>query len=135
MRIMIVGALSGRLGEASRIARDAGAALDHAETVEAAIQAITRGAHVELAFCDVSLPIRALLAYLRDQRHDIGVIACGTNAQADAAVDAITAGAREFLPLPPDPLLIAAMLQDAMRWCGTGRSVGWSRPPAWRRTG
>ncbi len=115
MRIMIVGALSGRLGEASRMAREAGAALEHAEDVESAIQAIGRGANVELVFCDVSLPIARLIAYLRAQMHDIAVIACGTNAQADAAVDAIKAGAREFLPLPPDPLLIAAILHEASR--------------------
>ncbi len=115
MRIMIVGSLAGRLGEASRIARDAGAVLEHAETVDDAIRAIGRGSHVELVFCDVALPIADLLDYLRGQRHDIFVIACGTNAQADEAVAAIKAGAREYLPLPPDPLLIAAILHEASR--------------------
>jgi DNA-binding NtrC family response regulator len=115
MRIMIVGPLSGRLGEASRIARDAGAALEHADTVDNAIHSLARGAHVELVFCDVSLPIGELLEYLQHQRHDIFVIACGTNAQADEAVAAIKAGAREYLPLPPDPLLIAAILHEASR--------------------
>ena len=115
MRIMIVGALAGRLGEASRIARDAGAALEHADSVDQAIQAIGRGTHVEMVFCDVALPIAILLDYLRAQRHDIFVIACGTNAQADEAVAAIRAGAREYLPLPPDPLLIAAILHEASR--------------------
>ena len=115
MRIMIVGALSGRLGEASRIARDAGAALEHADSVDQAIHAIGRGTHVEMVFCDVALPISALLDYLRRQRHDIFVVACGTNAQADEAVAAIRAGAREYLPLPPDPLLIAAILHEASR--------------------
>lgn len=113
MRIMIVGALSGRLGEASILAREAGAQLDHAEDVDQATRALTRGANVELIFCDVALPIRDLLAFLRAQRHNIFVIACGTNAQADEAVAAISAGAREFLPLPPDPLLIAAILHEA----------------------
>jgi DNA-binding NtrC family response regulator len=39
------------------------------------------------------------------------VIACGRTSDADAAVRAIRAGARDFLPLPPDADLIAAMLQ------------------------
>ena len=115
MRIMIVGSLSGRLGEASILAREAGAQLDHAEDVELALQALARGANVEMIFCDVTLPIRTLIDYVRAQRHDIFVIACGTNAQADEAVAAIKAGAREFLPLPPDPLLIAAILHEASR--------------------
>src|ERR1700684_2746686 len=43
----------------------------------------------------------------------IGSLACGTGDDPDAAVRAIHAGAREFLPLPPDPDLIAAILEAA----------------------
>ena len=113
MRIMIVGALSGRLGEASILARKAGATLEQADDVAAAVRALARGANVEMIFCDVAQPVAELIGALRAQRHDIAVIACGTNADADAAVAAIRAGAREFLPLPPDPLLIAAILHQA----------------------
>ncbi len=126
MRIMIVGSLSGRLGEAALIARKSGASLEQADTVDAAIAALSRGANVEMIFCDVAQPLRDLIAALRAQRHDIAVIACGTNADADAAVDAITAGAREFLPLPPDPLLIAALLHEASH----DRSTPIARDPA-----
>jgi DNA-binding NtrC family response regulator len=41
------------------------------------------------------------------------VVACGVNVQAEDAVRAIRDGAREFLPLPPDPDLIAAILEAA----------------------
>ena len=115
MRIMIIGALDGRLGEASIIARNTGADLDHADDVEAGLRALAKGANVEMIFCDVAQPIRHLLETLRAGMHDIAVIACGLNAQADAAVDAIRAGAREFLPLPPDPLLVAAILHEVSR--------------------
>ena len=37
------------------------------------------------------------------------MIACGRNADAAAAVRAIQAGAKEFLPLPPNADLIAAI--------------------------
>ncbi len=126
MRIMIVGSLSGRLGEAAAIARRSGAVLEQADTVEAAVAALARGANVEMIFCEVAQPVRELIAALRAQRHDIAVIACGTSAEADAAVDAIAAGAREFLPLPPDPLLIAAMLHEASH----DRSTPIARDPA-----
>jgi DNA-binding NtrC family response regulator len=43
----------------------------------------------------------------------VPVVACGTGDDPDAAVRAIHAGAREFLPLPPDPDLIAAILEAA----------------------
>src|SRR5262249_24286968 len=38
------------------------------------------------------------------------IVACGTATDARAAVAAIQAGAKEYIPLPPDPELIAAVL-------------------------
>ncbi|MBN9578426.1 MAG: flagellar motor switch protein FliN, partial [Alphaproteobacteria bacterium] len=38
------------------------------------------------------------------------VVSCGIGTDARRAVDAIRAGAKEYLPLPPDPELIAAVL-------------------------
>ena len=38
------------------------------------------------------------------------IVACGVANDARAAVDAIHAGAKEYIPLPPDPELIAAVL-------------------------
>ena len=38
------------------------------------------------------------------------IVACGTANDARAAVAAIQAGAKEYIPLPPDPELIAAVL-------------------------
>jgi DNA-binding NtrC family response regulator len=43
----------------------------------------------------------------------VPVVACGTGDDAEAAAQAIRDGAREFLPLPPDPELIAAILEAA----------------------
>jgi DNA-binding NtrC family response regulator len=39
------------------------------------------------------------------------VVACGTSNDTNAAVEAIKAGAKEYIPLPPDPELIAAVLE------------------------
>ena len=38
------------------------------------------------------------------------IVACGTDNNARAAVAAIHAGAKEYIPLPPDPDLIGAIL-------------------------
>jgi DNA-binding NtrC family response regulator len=43
----------------------------------------------------------------------VPVVACGTGTDPEVAAHAIRAGAREFLPLPPDPDLIAAILEAA----------------------
>ncbi len=43
------------------IARKSGATLEQADTVDAAILALARGANVEMIFCDVAQPVRALI--------------------------------------------------------------------------
>src|SRR5215468_7588221 len=40
----------------------------------------------------------------------VPIVACGITNDARAAVAAIHAGAKEYIPLPPDPELIAAVL-------------------------
>ncbi len=47
---------------------------------------------------------------MKQERIVAPVVACGVNVTADTAANAIRAGAREFIPLPPDPELIAAVL-------------------------
>src|SRR5690606_31847338 len=48
----------------------------------------------------------------RSERILVPVIACGIGADPRGAVEAIRAGAQEYLPLPPDAELIAAVLQS-----------------------
>ena len=43
-------------------------------------------------------------------RIDTPIVACGVEATAEQAVAAIRAGARDYVPLPPDRALIAAAL-------------------------
>jgi two-component system, response regulator FlrC len=63
--------------------------------------------------CDLAHDVGAVVAALANERIAVPVVACGTGDDPDAAVRAIRAGAREFLPLPPDPDLIAAILEAA----------------------
>jgi DNA-binding NtrC family response regulator len=64
-----------------------------------------------MAMIDVNLPIKTLVTMLSSERINLPVIACGVNTDATSAANAIRAGAKEFLPLPPDPELIAAVLE------------------------
>ena len=113
MRVLLIGALTGELGQAGRIALARGAKLDHAEDLEPALERLRADARVDLVLAEISRDIPALIAALKAERIAVPVVACGTDADADAAVAAIRAGAREFLPLPPDPELIAAILAAA----------------------
>ena len=48
---------------------------------------------------------------LKQERISVPVVACGIGTDAEAAVRAIKAGAKEYIPLPPDAALIAAVLE------------------------
>ena len=113
MKVLIIGSLAGDLGQAARIAIGRGAKLDQADDAESALIRLRSDAHVDLVLCDINHDVGAVVAALAAERIAVPVVACGTGDDPDAAVRAIQAGAREFLPLPPDPDLIAAILEAA----------------------
>lgn len=110
MRVLIIGSLSGELGVAARIAAARGATLAQAETIDAALHSLRTDARTDLIICDVAHNLGDLMKRLAAERFTTTVVAAGAEDDEDAAVDAIRAGAREYLPLPPDSDLIAAIL-------------------------
>ena len=110
MRLLIVGSLGGQLMVATRIAVQRGAGVTHAETGAQAL-AHLRAKGADLAMVDVGLDIAGLVRALESERIRTPIVACGAKADARAAVAAIQAGAREYIPLPPDPDLIAAVIE------------------------
>jgi two-component system, response regulator FlrC len=110
MRLLIVGTLGGQLTLASKIAMDKGAAVTHAENTEQALAVLRSGRGADLLFVDVNVDIRELVNRLDLERIHVPIVACGVTNDARAAVRAIHAGAKEYIPLPPDPELIAAVL-------------------------
>ena len=111
MRLLIVGGLSGQLSAAAKIAMDRGAKVAFSADVEAALHALRRGQGADLLMVDVRQDIARLIRSLDEERIVAPVIACGVKSDADAAVAAIKAGAKEYIPLPPDAELIAAVLE------------------------
>ncbi len=110
MRLLIIGRLSGELVTASKIAMSRGASVTHAESIEQSL-AVLRSKGGDLAMVEVSLDIRRLVGALEAERIRTPVVACGVASDARAAVAAIQAGAKEYIPLPPDPELIAAVIE------------------------
>jgi two-component system response regulator FlrC len=110
MRLLIVGTLGGQLAVASRMAMDRGASVVHADSVETALKTLRSGRGADLIMIDVALNIGDLIRRLEQELIHVPVVACGTTTNARAAVEAIRAGAKEYIPLPPDPELIAAVL-------------------------
>ncbi len=110
MRILIIGSLAAELGQAARLAMARGARVSQADDAARGLDRLREDGGIALVLCDIRHDVGAFLDTLGRERIAVPVIACGVNADADAAVRAIRAGAREFLPLPPDPELIAAIL-------------------------
>jgi DNA-binding NtrC family response regulator len=111
MRLLIVGHLEGHITTAGRIATQRGAKVAHIDSVEGALNALRSGHGADLVMCDVVLNIGQLIDSLKSERIMVPVVACGIGTDAGAAVRAIRAGAKEYVPLPPDADLIAAVLQ------------------------
>lgn len=109
MRLIIVGSLHDQLSTASKIAINNGAKVTHAPDEETALKLI-RSKGADLLMVDVQLNISDLIAQLEAERISTPIVACGVGNDSDAAVAAIKAGAKEYIPLPPDPELIAAVL-------------------------
>jgi two-component system, response regulator FlrC len=110
MRLLIVGTLKGQLTTATKIAMDRGASVTHADSIDQALAVLRSGKGADLLMVDVAVDIRDLVAKLEIERIHVAIVACGVENNARAAVAAIHAGAKEYIPLPPDPELIAAVL-------------------------
>ena len=111
MRLLIIGDLDGQIGAASKIARDRGAKVSQVRDVDGALEMLREGQGADLLMVEVGEDIARLVSALENERFSVPVIACGINADTAAAVRAIKAGAKEYIPLPPDEDLIAAVLE------------------------
>ena len=111
MRLMIVGSLNGQLGTATKIAMDRGAKVVNVAQVSQAMAELRAGRGADLLMVEVTQPIGELVKMLTAERIHVPIVACGIGTDARAAVEAIRAGAKEYLPLPPDAALIAAVLE------------------------
>lgn len=110
MRLLIVGDLGGQLGAASKIARDRGAKVAQVSDIDGAYHMLCEGQGADVILVEVHQDIARFVQMLASERITVPLIACGIEMDAKAAANAIRAGAKEYLPLPPDEELIAAVL-------------------------
>jgi two-component system, response regulator FlrC len=110
MRLLIVGTLRGQLTTATKIAMDKGASVTHADRIDTAMAVLRSGKGADLLMVDIAIDIRDLGLRLEAERIHVPIVACGTQNDARAAAAAIRAGAKEYIPLPPEPEMIAAIL-------------------------
>ncbi len=109
MRLLIIGALDGQIGTASKLAMARGATVSLAEDIGQGLEFLrTQGA--DLVMIDARRDILSLIDSIEAEHINVPVVACGVASDATAAVRAIKAGALEYVPLPPDAEMIAAVL-------------------------
>lgn len=111
MRLLIIGTMEGPIAIAGKIAHQRGAKVSHIDTISGAMNALRSGQAIDLVMIDVRFDVADLITQLQQERINIPVVACGVGNDAEAAVKAIKSGAKEYVPLPPDAELIAAVLQ------------------------
>src|SRR5580692_2021087 len=123
MRLLIVGTLKGQLTTATKLAMDRGATVTHADSIDQALAVLRSGRGADLIMADVALDIRDLVQRLEAEHIHVPIVACGTSNDARAAVAAIHAGAKEYIPLPPDPELIAPVRRSFRSIARRSRSI------------
>ena len=110
MRIIVVGSQHSDVARASVEAASKGADVRSFERFAEALDAVADGAGAELLLLDVHSNIKDAIERLTSARIFMPVIAYGRDCQPRDAAAAIRAGAKDYLPLPPDAELIAAIL-------------------------
>lgn len=115
MELLIVGTLEGQIGVASKIAIQQGGHVSIADNEEAGLDVLRSGKAIELVMIDVKLDVYKFISSLEQERINVLVVACGVANDPSLAVKAIKAGAKEYIPLPPDPEMIGAVLAAATR--------------------
>jgi len=110
MRLLIVGSLDGHIASAGQIALDKGAKVAHVDDVPEALEALRKGQGADLVMIEADLDVAGFVESLKQERISVQVVACGIGNDSQRAVNAIKAGAKEYVPLPPDPEMIGAVL-------------------------
>ena len=112
MRLLIIGELEGQIGAAKpKIARSRGAKVSQTLNIHTALGQLRSGQGADMIMIEARADIKKLIEMLESERIIVPVVACGVESDSAVAVAAIRAGAKEYIPLPPDEDLIAAVLE------------------------
>jgi two-component system response regulator FlrC len=115
MRVLIIGALNNYATLAAKIALSKGAKVSHVTNIEEGLDYARNGKAGDVILADLKLDIKTLVENLLKERINVPVLACGIAANPEEAALAIKNGAQEYIPLPPNPELIAAVFDAIAR--------------------
>ena len=108
MSVLVVGHLESVLGDALKILFERGHQTLHVSNADKALALMRKGCSSEMILMDVAEDIPVFLKSMAAERFSCPVIACSLEAiDRDKVKAALDAGAKEFIPFPPDAHLIA----------------------------
>lgn len=107
MKLLVVGEGGSLISSAVLIAKQSGAEVFLINSSREALEYLKNGNCISHVLFDASLDIASFMNSLKKEKISSIVIAYGTNRNPKDAVTAIKAGAKEFIPLPPDEKFIA----------------------------
>lgn len=109
MRLLIIGDINSEIKTAIDIAKSKNAKVVMVESCEQGVDFLCQGKGADLVLVDVQFDIKSLVNAMKNEKISTPVIGYGVQCSPKEAVLAIKSGAKEFLPLPPDERLIAAI--------------------------
>ncbi len=109
MKILVIDTENVRLSDSDWQLALGSVDINYVDTVKKALTTLRISQSAELIMINADANIKKFINELSDLGSSIPVVAYGVNTDARTAVSAIRAGAREFLPLPPDQDLITAI--------------------------
>jgi len=110
MRLLVIGTINSEIQAAIVIARSHGARVFFENAIDNALEILRNGQGADMVLIDCKLDIAKFVSSISLEHINIDVVAYGVSSTPKEAVASIKAGAKEFLPLPPDEKLIAALL-------------------------
>ena len=109
MRLLVIGQQSSQITIAIDIAKSKNAHVVFIENIDEGLEYLRDAKGAELVLFDAKLDIASFINQLKTEHINVPVVGYGIGKSPKEAVATIKAGAKDFIPLPPDEKLIAAL--------------------------
>ena len=109
MRLLIIGDLKGPIVNAAKLAKEQNAKILHAIDIKSAMISLRNSDNIELIIIDSEMSIKDLKNTLEAEHFSIPIVSCGLSNNPKRAAESIKEGAIEYIPLPPNKEVIAAL--------------------------
>lgn len=110
MQLLVVGSYNSEIIQAIEIVKKQNVNVSFVHSEIEAFEMIRSGNSADIILMDMNCNISSFILNCQQEHIAINLVAYGINPKPSEAVLAVRAGAKDFLPLPPDEKLIAAIL-------------------------